>query len=93
MLKLSSLNYIDTFRITLLLKFWFTLFFLKDYTLEALLKLGPEYLGQFISVTHINLLIFRDRYVIGMKIMEVEKELGKKSQRACFKEILHRRDF
>ena len=82
MLKLSSLNYIDTFRITLLLKFWSTLFFLKDYTLEALLKLGPEYLGQFISVTHINLLIFRDCYIIGMKIMEAEKELGKKESKS-----------
>lgn len=44
-LKSSGLSYIDALGITPLLQLWPTLFLLKDYILEALSRLGPEYLG------------------------------------------------
>lgn len=49
MLTSSGLGYVDALGISPLLQLWPTLFFLKDYLLEVLSRLGPEYLGKFIS--------------------------------------------
>lgn len=78
MLQLSGLNYIDTLVSTPLLKLQSILFFLNYCILQTVLKLCPEYKGQFIPLAHINLLMCRDCYAIGRKRTDGENELGRK---------------